>query len=182
MARHKAVSNALCGRLMSPRQTIGWHMSSMPAGSARARRAGFTLLELMFAIAMVGVLAAVAVPVYRAHIQRVETARAIADVHDLGQLLQRWQLNNGRFPANLAEAGLDGRLDPWGNAYRYLNMVGARRGDMRKDKNLVPINTDFDLYSVGRDGDSVPPLTARKSRDDIVRASNGSFVGLASEY
>lgn len=149
---------------------------------AAAAQRGVTLLEIMFAIAMIAVLSAIAVPAYRAHLARVDVSRAIGDVHDLGLALERWQLNHGRFPDTLAEAGLDGRVDPWGNPYRYLNMDGARRGDMRKDKNLVPINTDFDLYSAGRDGESVPPLTAKKSQDDIVRASNGAFVGLGSDY
>ncbi len=149
---------------------------------AVAAQRGVTLLEIMFALAMVAVLSAIAVPAYRAHLARVDITRAIGDVHDIGLSLERWQLNNGRFPDTLAEAGLGGRVDPWGNPYRYLNMDGANRGDMRKDKNLVPINTDFDLYSAGKDGESVPPLTARKSQDDIVRASNGAFVGLGSDY
>jgi general secretion pathway protein G len=46
----------------------------------------------------------------------------------------------------------------------------------------VPINTDFDLYSKGADGDSVAALTAAKSRDDVVRAANGAFIGLASHF
>jgi general secretion pathway protein G len=149
---------------------------------AVARERGVTLLEIMFAIAMIAVLSAIAVPAYRAHLERVDLSRAIGDVHDIGLSLERWQLNNGRFPDTLAEAGLGGRVDPWGSPYRYLNMDGANPGARRKDKNLVPINTDFDLYSVGKDGESVPPLTAPKSQDDIVRANNGAFVGLGSDY
>ncbi|MCG6963484.1 MAG: prepilin-type cleavage/methylation domain-containing protein, partial [Acidobacteria bacterium] len=37
-------------------------------------------------------------------------------------------------------------------------------------------------YSMGPDGKSQPPLTAKASRDDIVRAGNGSFVGVAIDY
>jgi general secretion pathway protein G len=59
---------------------------------------------------------------------------------------------------------------------------GTPRGNLRKDRFLVPINTDFDLYSMGEDGRSVGPLRARHSRDDIVRASNGRYVGTASGY
>jgi len=55
-------------------------------------------------------------------------------------------------------------------------------GQARKDRNLVPINSDFDLYSVGRDGQSAPALTAKVSQDDVVRANNGGFVGLARDY
>jgi len=46
----------------------------------------------------------------------------------------------------------------------------------------VPINSDFDLWSMGPDGKSVPPLTAKASRDDIVRANDGTFYGWASDY
>lgn len=52
----------------------------------------------------------------------------------------------------------------------------------RKDRFLVPINSDFDLYSMGKDRETVAPLTAKKSHDDIVRANDGAFVGLASEF
>ena len=55
-------------------------------------------------------------------------------------------------------------------------------GDVRKDKNLNPLNTDFDLYSLGEDGASASPLTAKNSRDDIVRANNGAYIGLGEDY
>ncbi len=46
----------------------------------------------------------------------------------------------------------------------------------------MPINSQFDLYSRGRDGASQPPLTAGPSLDDVVLANDGGFVGLAAEY
>ena len=46
----------------------------------------------------------------------------------------------------------------------------------------MPINSDYDLYSMGEDGGTRPPLTARPSQDDIVRAGDGGFVGLAEEF
>jgi general secretion pathway protein G len=52
-------------------------------------------------------------------------------------------------------------------------------GQARKSRFLVPINSDFDLFSPGPDGDWVGPLTAQKSQDDIIRANNGDFVGPA---
>jgi general secretion pathway protein G len=75
-------------------------------------------------------------------------------------------------------------LDPWGNEYQYLNIraAGGGVGGFRKDGNLNPLNTDFDLYSMGADGSSAGPLSAKKSRDDIVRANNGAFIGLGEDY
>jgi general secretion pathway protein G len=55
-------------------------------------------------------------------------------------------------------------------------------GQARKDRALVPINTRFDLYSLGKDGRSAAPLTAADSQDDIVRANDGAFIGLARDY
>lgn len=55
-------------------------------------------------------------------------------------------------------------------------------GDVRKDRNLVPINSHYDLYSMGKDGQSRPPLTAPVSKDDIIYANDGAYVGLAEDY
>jgi general secretion pathway protein G len=53
---------------------------------------------------------------------------------------------------------------------------------MRKDRFLVPINTYYDLYSMGPDGQSQPPLTARVSRDDVIRANDGQYFGPAEAF
>ena len=58
----------------------------------------------------------------------------------------------------------------------------GKKDKVRKDHNEHPLSTDFDLYSMGKDGKSVAPLTAKASRDDIIRARNGGFIGLASDY
>jgi len=55
-------------------------------------------------------------------------------------------------------------------------------GQARKDRFLVPLNSDYDLYSAGKDGESRPPLSAQMSQDDIVRANDGAYIGLASQY
>jgi general secretion pathway protein G len=143
---------------------------------------GYTLLELTLVIVLIGLLAGVGIPTYRGIIDRMNVNRAIADIGEISLQLYRWETNIGAFPPNLAAAGLNGRLDPWGRPYFYLELTGANPGDVRKDKNLVPINTDFDLYSAGKDGETARPLTAQKSRDDVVRANNGAFIGLAADY
>ena len=142
---------------------------------------GVTLLELVVTVTAAMVLASIAVPAYSGYVTRARVARAIGDIGSISLQLYRWQLSTRRFPATLAEAGLDA-TDPWGRPYEYLPVAGARRGDLRKDRNLVPINTDFDLYSMGPDGRSVGPLTASASQDDVVRANDGSFIGVAKDY
>lgn len=145
------------------------------------RGTGFTLIEMLIALVLAGVVAAIALPAYSTHVNRGRTAKAIADIKSIEMGLERFMTARGRYPASLAEAGIT-LTDPWGRAYRYLNMEGAKVGQVRKDRSLHPLNTDYDLYSVGPDGKSATPLTAAISRDDIVRARNGSFVGPAKDY
>jgi general secretion pathway protein G len=59
---------------------------------------------------------------------------------------------------------------------------GSIMGEVRKDRFLVPINSDYDLYSMGPDGESRAPLQAEPSRDDVIRGGDGAFIGLASDF
>jgi general secretion pathway protein G len=63
-----------------------------------------------------------------------------------------------------------------------MDITTAGVGKSRKNKNLTPINSYFDLYSKGKDGLSTLPLTAKASRDDVILANDGAFIGLASNY
>lgn len=151
---------------------------------AAAQRA-FTLIELMAVIAILGALAAIALPAYQSYVERGRRAVAMSDLQSIMMAIDRFYIRTNAYPATLAELGLGGMLDPWGKAYQYLRISGTpqpNRGQLRKDKNLVPLNSDYDLYSSGPDGQSQMPLTASVSRDDMVRAGNGSFVGLATDH
>lgn len=152
--------------------------------NARARlTSGFTLVELMMVVAVIGVLSALAYPKYTSYRERVRVDQARKDIVMMAMAITLYWNDARSYPASLTVVGLGGRPDPWGNPYRYLPLEGVNNlGHARKDHSLVPINTDFDLYSMGPDGRSAPPLTARFSRDDIVRANNGQFVGVASSY
>lgn len=140
-----------------------------------------TLIELMIAAIVLALLTSVALPSYRSYVDRARVSRAIADMKQIEMNVERFVTRNGNHPASLADMGTV-PTDPWGNAYRYLRMEGASVGQVRKDHAQHPLNTDYDLYSMGPDGQSTSPLTAAKSRDDIVRARNGSFLGKASDY
>jgi general secretion pathway protein G len=95
--------------------------------------------------------------------------------------LHQWQRNGNTLPRTLAEAGI-ATVDPWGRPYVYLRAADASRSQLRKDGELVPLNSDFDLYSLGPDGVSALALPAAPSRDDVVRAANGAFIGVAANY
>lgn len=148
------------------------------------RKKGFTLAELLLAVAVVGVLAAIAFPSYSKYVERMKITTAVNDIIDMGVKIERFRTaNDGALPLSLAQLQGVPALDPWGRGYEYSIILGVKgKSDMRKDKNLVPINTDFDLYSKGKDGDSRAPLSNPKSQDDIIRANDGGFVGLAADY
>ncbi|MHB8411164.1 MAG: prepilin-type cleavage/methylation domain-containing protein [Candidatus Acidiferrales bacterium] len=114
----------------------------------------------------------------------VKVARAVGDINAIEADLAAYEASNsGNLPNSLAGIGRGNMLDPWGHPYQYLNFATAKgNGAFRKDRFLVPLNSDYDLYSMGRDGLSQPPITAKVSQDDIIRANDGSFVGLASQY
>ena len=134
-------------------------------------------------IAIIGTLAAIGYPMYATALARAKIAKAIGDIRNLSHEIGEYQLFMGGLPLSLADIGRDAFEDPYGNPYEYLNFTTVKgKGAFRKDRFLVPINSDYDLYSKGQDGASVPPLTAGQSRDDIIRANDGGFIGLASEY
>lgn len=149
----------------------------------RAANRGLSVPELLLAIAVVAVLAVVAVPSYSQYAERARVAQATTDITALEMLLSSYRLANRDYPNSLSQIGADGKLDPWGQPYVYLVFrTPADLAQARKDKNLVPINSDYDLYSKGKDHNSKPPLLAQPSRDDVVRGNDGSFIGLASAY
>ena len=151
----------------------------------RRKRDGFTLVELMLVVCLVGVLAMIAVPSYSDYVNRAKVARAISDIRAMSIMIGGLAtVDRGKpLPETLAEVGLGSMRDPWGNPYQYLKLAGEPgKGGARKDKLLKPLNSDFDLYSLGRDGESVATLSAKVSHDDIVRAADGAFIGLASDF
>ncbi|MEZ4649515.1 MAG: prepilin-type N-terminal cleavage/methylation domain-containing protein [Candidatus Eisenbacteria bacterium] len=151
------------------------------AVSPRRHSKGFTLVEMAVVIVIIGILATLGTNAYTSMIERARVVQAIGDIRAISYAVDDYYIGHGEYPPNLAAVGQDDRIDPWGNAYAYQRVTG-NGGGTRKDKNLVPINTDYDLYSKGADGKSAPPLTANSSKDDVVRAANGGFIGLAVNY
>jgi len=145
---------------------------------------GFTLIEVMVSVCIIGVLSAIATPFYIGYRERARVAVAISDIKTIETAIFNFFADNGSLPDTLAQVGRGNILDPWGNPYSYLRIDGGNlkgKGKLRKDHFMVPVNTDFDLYSMGKDGGSASPFTAKASQDDIVRAYNGGYYGKVSD-
>lgn len=154
-------------------------------GSVRMSNRAFTLMEVMMVVAIIASLAVVAVPSFQSYRLRAQVAVCISAMDVIEKAVEGYWADNGRYPDSLAEVNMATLQDPWGNFFQYLKIEGQGKkvtGKARKDHFLVPINTDFDLYSMGLDGKSAGPLSAKASEDDVIRANDGGFVGLASRY
>lgn len=126
-----------------------------PGRNVLQRNAGFTLLELLVVVVIIGLLASYVGPKYFAQIGKSEAAVAKAQITAFEKALDTYRIDMGRFPTS--EEGLTGLLenpsantkwngpylkksiplDPWGHPYRYLSPA--------KDK-------DFEIVSYGKDG------------------------------
>lgn len=132
--------------------------NSRPPSSRRAR--GFTLIEIMVVIAILGILAALIVPRIVGRTDDARIAAAKTDIATLMQALKLYRLDNARYPST--EQGLRALIekptseplppnwkqggylernsvpkDPWGKEYQYLNP--GQRGEI-------------DVFSLGADG------------------------------
>src|ERR1700744_459329 len=131
---------------------------AMRAGLRARGQRGFTLIEIMVVIAILGILAALIVPKI---MSRPDEARRVAAKQDIGTIMQAlklYRLDNGRYPSqeqglraliekpttdpvpnNWKDGGYLERLpnDPWGNGYQYLN---------------PGVHGEIDIFSYGADG------------------------------
>lgn len=122
--------------------------------SQRTRERGFTLLELLIVVLIIGLLTGIVGPRFLAQINRSEVTAARAQIDALSKAVQAYRIDMGRYPPNesglraLVEPPGDPRWrgpylvgtvppDPWGGAYAYRQPGTGGR--------------DFDVVSLGRD-------------------------------
>ena len=119
---------------------------------------GFTLIEIMVVVVIIGLLAAVILPKVFGNVAKAQVAKAKADIQGIETALTMYKLDNFKYPStdlglialvqrpndptvkNWREGGYIGRVssDPWGNPYQYV--YPGTHGQ------------DFDLYTFGADG------------------------------
>ena len=149
----------------------------------RRQRRGLTLIELVVIVAIVMTLTIIGIPAYDKYRENTRIAQAVVDIRVIEHDILIQEAYAGRLPNSLNEIGKQSARDPWSNSYQYFNLAsGAGNGVRRFDKSAAPLNTDFDLYSGGRDGRTDTSITDALSLDDIVRGRNMDYVGVAAKY
>lgn len=130
--------------------------SGLTAVRQRRRAAGFTLMEIMVVVVILGILAALVAPKVLGRADDAKVTAAKQDIAAISQALKLYKLDNQRYPtteqglqalvtrptSGPAAAGWKGYIeklpkDPWGNPYQYLN---------------PGLKGEFDVFSYGADG------------------------------
>ena len=151
--------------------------------AVRGGERGWTVIELLIVVALIGIVAGIASPLLTQTLHRAKIQKAIQDLRLIEFALKKYEAEEERLPDSLDELETVLPIDPWGHPYEYLVFRGPGwRGLARKDRFLVPINSSFDLYSIGPDAETRPPLQNRMSWDDVVRANDGAFLGLGKDF
>ena len=169
-------------------QLVAEQLKTVNSSEPRRRAGfyGFTLLELLIVSTIIATLAAIAIPSYISSRNKAKIAMAISEIKLIEKAILKFCTELGQYPDNLSNIGMGQVIDPWGRPYQYLRIDGgttpALNGIRRRDKNANPVNSDFDLYSLGRDGVTTAQVTGKDARDDVVRANNGRFYGLAEKH
>ena len=134
------------------------HFSQVNRRHRRGRAGGFTLIEIMVVVVIIGLLAAVIVPTVISKVDEARVAKAKQDIQSLATALTMFRLDNSKYPTT--EQGLGALVtqptdpsirhwrpggylqriskDPWGNEYQYV-YPGSH-------------GQEFDLFSLGADG------------------------------
>jgi general secretion pathway protein G len=151
------------------------------AGPGHVR--GLTLIELLLVLALLGILMSWGISAFFDYRDRIAVQKAVTDIAAMSLQIQEFRTDFHRFPTTLAQAGITGKFDPWGNPYVYTDLSGpGGRGASRKDRRLNPLNSDFDLFSTGKNGTYKPQISHRESLDDVIRARDGRFIDLAEKF
>ncbi|MBK9998905.1 MAG: prepilin-type N-terminal cleavage/methylation domain-containing protein [Nitrospira sp.] len=87
------------------------------------RQQGFTIIELMIAVAIVGALAGLAIPNYLGYLDKARLTRCIAEIRYIERAIDSYEAANESLPNTLVEVGAGDMVDPWGNPYEYLNIA-----------------------------------------------------------
>ncbi|HFC7998896.1 TPA: pilin [Neisseria meningitidis] len=152
---------------------------------------GFTLIELMIVIAIVGILAAVALPAYQDYTARAQVSEAILLAEGQKSAVTEYYLNHGEWPANNSSAGVATSADIKG---KYVEKVEVKNGVVTAEMKSSGVNKEIQgkklsLWAKRQNG-SVKwfcgqPVTrdkAKATNDDVTAASDKGNNGINTKH
>ena len=142
---------------------------------------GFTLIELIVVAAIIAVLVAIAIPAYNRFVEGAKVTRCIGEIRSIEFDINSYLIDHADIPDSLADINRDSLLDPFGNPYQYLK-IASDPGSAREGLFGNDLNIDYDLYSMGPDGATTEKIKALQGLDDIVRASEGGYLGTGENF
>ncbi|HGG9544533.1 TPA: pilin [Neisseria meningitidis] len=146
---------------------------------------GFTLIELMIVIAIVGILAAVALPAYQDYTARAQVSEAILLAEGQKSAVTEYYLNHGEWPANNSSAGVATSANIKG---KYVQKVEVNNGVITATMASSNVNNEIkgkklSLWAKRQDGSvkwfcgQPVTRTANNTANDEVTAANGKGKG-----
>jgi type IV pilus assembly protein PilE len=137
----------------------------------KIKQSGFTLIELMIVVVIVGILASIALPAYQDFVRKGRRADALAKLLDLQLTQEKYRANNPSYAKNLSELGLSATnvnsnyyvlTNPFPiaatNSYT-LTMVPQTYGNQNNDKQY---GVECTSLSIDQNGNKTPPECWRK--------------------
>ena len=168
---------------------------------------GFTLIEIMLAVAILAILAAIAIQAYDGHIGEARISTAIKDIRQAELILDDLAADNGldaldgdtgavlglyldsgqllmQNPSTADSGTVRRWLDPWDRVYRYQRTTnaGTNSGVRTDGGGNVSNDATTSLSPQAYDLFSVGPDGTANNGDDVVRGCNGAFVGLDGDH
>ncbi|MBH5616431.1 pilin [Neisseria meningitidis] len=140
---------------------------------------GFTLIELMIVIAIVGILAAVALPAYQDYTARAQVSEAILLAEGQKSAVTEYYLNHGTWPGDNTSAGVATSTDIKG---KYVEKVEVKNGVVTAEMKSSGVNNEIkdkklSLWAKRQDGSvkwfcGQPVTRDKAAKDDTVAAAN----------
>lgn len=119
----------------------------------RRHKGGFTLIEILLVVVIIGILAGIALPKLSGHTRRAEITRARAEIENIGTALAQYEMDMGEFPRSLQELVTSPGSDRWNGPYLQ---KGVPNDPWRRPYVYVYPGQrnprSYDLYSLGPDG------------------------------